>query len=178
MRGRRWPTRAWCWPWWTSSASRPAPRSVDLHTAAVPVPSRAAAERPQACGRPALHRIERSVLRHPQHARHPSVPSCIRTPQPGVAREPRPQRDCFVPQPGAPRQMGSRVRITTRGMWVDENRLLNDLHAAASSAVAKVRVDLAASLVPKHRLDAFAALLLGIIPFLLRRQLTGTGERT
>jgi hypothetical protein len=35
--------------------------------------------------------------------------------------------------------MGSRVRITTRGMWVDENRLLNDLHAAASSAVAKVR---------------------------------------
>lgn len=34
--------------------------------------------------------------------------------------------------------MGSRVRITTRGMWVDENRLLNDLHAAASSAVAKV----------------------------------------
>ena len=48
-------------------------------------------------------------------------------------------RACFVLQPGAPRQMGSRVRITTRGMWVDENRLLNDLHAAASSAVAKVR---------------------------------------
>lgn len=44
-------------------------------------------------------------------------------------------------EPGAPWKMSSRVRITTRGMWVDENRLLNDLHAAASSAVAKLPPD-------------------------------------
>ena len=41
-------------------------------------------------------------------------------------------------QPTAPRGMGCRARILARGMWVDSNRLLDDLHSAASSAVAKV----------------------------------------
>lgn len=35
--------------------------------------------------------------------------------------------------------MGCRVRILARGMWVDNNRLLEELHGAATAAVAKVR---------------------------------------
>jgi len=31
------------------------------------------------------------------------------------------------------------VRILARGMWVDNNRLLEELHGAATAAVAKVR---------------------------------------
>ncbi len=38
-----------------------------------------------------------------------------------------------------PKGLSARVRIVARAMWVDENRLLDALHASAMNAVSKAR---------------------------------------
>lgn len=59
-----------------------------------------------------------------------------------------------VAQAAARRRLRARIRITTRAMWTDNNRLLEQLHAAADAAVAKLPGDAALSAVERVVTDA------------------------